>query len=98
MKRYNDKQTRKDRKIDDYYEKIRSGKQEKLFHEVILQIGDKDNMGSETMEGQLAAKILGRSGGLKGGPARAKKLGKNAVQTLLKKQLMQDGKQRNSGL
>ena len=28
------------------------------FHEVILQIGDKDNMGSETMEGQLAAKIL----------------------------------------
>ena len=58
LKRYNDKQTRKDRKIDDYYEKIRSGKQEKLFHEVILQIGDKDNMGSETMEGQLAAKIL----------------------------------------
>ena len=58
VKRYNDKQTRKDRKIDDYYEKIRSGKQEKLFHEVIIQIGDKDNMGSETMEGQLAAKIL----------------------------------------
>ena len=58
LKCYNDKQTRKDRKIDDYYEKIRSGKQEKLFHEVILQIGDKDNMGSETMEGQLAAKIL----------------------------------------
>ena len=42
----------------EYYEKIRSGKQEKLFHEVIIQIGDKDNMGSETMEGQLAAKIL----------------------------------------
>lgn len=58
LKRYNDKQTRKDCKIDDYYEKIRSGKQEKLFHEVIIQIGDKDNMGSETMEGQLAAKIL----------------------------------------
>ena len=58
LKRYNDKQTRKDRKIDDYYEKIRSGKQEKLFHEVIIQIGDKGNMGSETMEGQLAAKIL----------------------------------------
>lgn len=58
LKRYNDKQTRKDRKIDDYYEKIRSGKQEKLFHEVIIQIGDKDNMGSETAEGQLAAKVL----------------------------------------
>lgn len=58
LKRYNDKQTRKDRKIDDYYEKIRSGKQEKLFHEVIIQIGDKDNMGSETVEGQLATKVL----------------------------------------
>ena len=58
LKRYNDKQTRKDRKIDDYYEKIRSVKQEKLFHEVIIQIGDKDNMGSETVEGQLAAKVL----------------------------------------
>ena len=58
LKRYNDKQTRKDRKIDDYYEKIRSGKQEKLFHEVIIQIGDKDNMESETVEGQLAAKVL----------------------------------------
>ena len=58
LKRYNDKQTRKDRKIDDYYEKIRSGKHEKLFHEVIIQIGDKDNMGSETVEGQLAAKVL----------------------------------------
>ena len=58
LKRYNDKQTRKDRKIDDYYEKIRSGKQEKLFREVIIQIGDKDNMGSETVEGQLAAKVL----------------------------------------
>ena len=58
LKRYNDKQTRKDRKIYDYYEKIRSGKQEKLFHEVIIQIGDKDNMGSETVEGQLAAKVL----------------------------------------
>ena len=58
LKRYNDKQTRKDRKIDDYYEKIRSGKQEKLFHEVIIQIGDKDNMGSEAVEGQLATKVL----------------------------------------
>ena len=45
LERYNSKQTRKDRKIEDYYEKIRSGKQEKPFHEIILQIGDKDNMG-----------------------------------------------------
>ena len=58
LSRYNEKQTRNDRRIDDYYEKIRSGKQEKTFHEIILQIGDKDTMGAETEEGQLAAKIL----------------------------------------
>ena len=55
---YNEKQTRSDRWIDDYYEKIRSGKQEKPFHEIILQIGDKDNMGAKTENGQLAAKVL----------------------------------------
>lgn len=55
---YNEKQTRSDRRIDDYYEKIRSGKQEKPFHKIILQIGDKDNMGAKTENGQLAAKVL----------------------------------------
>ena len=58
LDRYNEKQTRSDRRIDDYYEKIRSGKQEKPFHEIILQIGDKDNMGAKTENGQLAAKVL----------------------------------------
>ena len=56
--RYNEKQTRSDRKIDDYYDKICFGKQEKSFHEIILQIGDKDNMGATTENGQLAAKVL----------------------------------------
>ena len=58
LARYNEKQTRSDRRIEDYYEKIRSGKQEKPFHEIILQIGDKDNMGAKTENGQLAAKVL----------------------------------------
>ena len=58
LERYSSKQTRKDWKIEDYYEKIRSGKQEKPFHEIILQIGDKDNMGATTKEGQMAARIL----------------------------------------
>lgn len=58
LARYNEKQTRSDRRIDDYYEKILSGKQEKPFHEIILQIGDKDNMGATTENGQLAAKVL----------------------------------------
>ena len=58
LARYNEKQTRSDRRIDDYYEKIRFGKQEKPFHEIILQIGDKDNMGAKTENGQLAVKVL----------------------------------------
>lgn len=55
---YNEKQKRADRRIDNYYEKIRTGKQEKLFHEVILQIGNKDNMAAISEDGQLAAKVL----------------------------------------
>ena len=58
LKRYNDKQTRADRKIANYYEKIRNSKQEKPFHELILQIGDKENMNAESENGQLARQIL----------------------------------------
>ena len=59
LKRYNDKQTRVDRQIKDYYEKIRSGKQEKIFHEIILQVGNKDDMSADSEDGQLAAAVLG---------------------------------------
>jgi outer membrane murein-binding lipoprotein Lpp len=58
LERYNAKQKRSDRQIDDYYEKIRQGKQEKLFHEVIFQIGNKDDMNVRSAEGQLAKEIL----------------------------------------
>lgn len=58
LERYNDKQTRADRKIKDYYEKIRSSKQEKLFHEIILQVGGKGNMNADTENGELAKQIL----------------------------------------
>lgn len=58
LERYNAKQKRSDRKIDDYYEKIRRGKQEKLFYEVIFQIGNKDDMNVQSNEGQLAKDIL----------------------------------------
>ena len=58
LERYNAKQTRADRKIENYYEKIRSSKQEKPFHELILQIGDKENMGAESENGQLAMQVL----------------------------------------
>ena len=59
LERYNEKQTRNDRKINDYYEKIRTSKQEKLFHEVIFQIGNKDDMNAQSENGELAKKILG---------------------------------------
>ena len=58
LERYNAKQTRADRRIENYYEKIRSGKQEKPFHEIILQVGNKDDMSADSDEGRLAATVL----------------------------------------
>jgi hypothetical protein len=58
LQRYNEKQTRADRKIENYYDKIRNSKQEKPFHELILQIGDKENMSAESENGELARRIL----------------------------------------
>ena len=57
VERYNEGK-RNDRKITDYYEKIRQGKQEKLFHEVIFQIGNSKDMAAGTEEGELAVKVL----------------------------------------
>lgn len=58
IERYNAKQKRKDRKIKDYYEHIRTGKQEKVFHEAIFQIGNKDDTGCLSREGQIARLAL----------------------------------------
>lgn len=58
LERYNAKQKRKDRMIDNYYEKISRSKQEKLFHEVIFQIGNKDDMNAKSEDGLLAKRIL----------------------------------------
>ena len=41
---------RKDRQIANYYEKIRQGKQEKLFHEIIFQIGNREDMAVQELE------------------------------------------------
>ena len=49
---------RKDQQITNYYEKIRQGKQEKLFHEVIFQIGNREDMAVGTAEGGQAVKVL----------------------------------------
>ena len=58
LERYNARQTRADRRIDNYYEKIRSSKQEKPFHELVLQIGNKDDTGVETYAGVQAKDVL----------------------------------------
>jgi len=58
LKKYNDKQKRKDRKIKDYYEHVRQDKQLKQFYEVIVQVGNKDDMACGTEEGDLAKEIL----------------------------------------
>ena len=58
LERYNAKQTRADRVIENYYEKIRTGRQEKLFHELILQIGNREDTGSETEFGERAKEAL----------------------------------------
>lgn len=58
LEKYNAKLTRADRRIDNYYEKIRNSKQEKPFHELILQIGNKDDMSAVGENGQLAKQVL----------------------------------------
>ena len=55
---FNAKQKRKDHCIGNYYEKIRDGKQEKTFYEVIFQVGNKDDMGAAGENAELAKTIL----------------------------------------
>ena len=58
LEEYNNKQTRKDRKIKSYYEKIARSKQEKLFYEVVVQIGNRDDTGVYSYMADEAAEIL----------------------------------------
>lgn len=57
LEEYN-KNKRKDRRISDYYEHIRLSKQEKLFYEVIFQIGDMNDTAVGTEDAKLTSKIL----------------------------------------
>ena len=58
LETYNAKQTRADRRIDNYYEKIRTSKQEKLFHELIVQIGNRDDTNCNMLESVYAQSAL----------------------------------------
>lgn len=58
LKRYNDRQKRNDRKIKNYLEHIQKGKQEKPFYEIIVQVGNKNDMGVNTHNKDLSKAIL----------------------------------------
>ena len=53
LEKYNAKQKRSDRKIKDYYSKIANSKQEKLFYELVVSIGNIDN----AIRGDIANEI-----------------------------------------
>lgn len=55
---YNAKKKKTRDKITDYYEHIRQGKQEKLFHEAIFQIGNLEDCGCGSSGGERAAAAL----------------------------------------
>lgn len=57
VQEYNDRQTRKDRKIDCYYNKIRHDKRKHPVYECIVQIGDRNDTGnSAELEKQALVK------------------------------------------
>ena len=58
LEKYNAKQTRSDRKIKNYYEKIRTSKQEKPFTELVMQIGNYEDTNAQSEFGAKAAEIL----------------------------------------
>lgn len=55
---YNEKQTRPDRMINDYYEHIRQGKKEKLFQEIIVMFGNCEDCGVGSENWEIAKKML----------------------------------------
>lgn len=58
VEEYNARQKRNDRKIQNYYEKIRSGRQERLFTEAIVQIGNMKDSNCAMEEAELVKGIL----------------------------------------
>ena len=58
QERFNARQKRADRRIPNYYEKICTGHQEKPFHEIIIQIGNKDDMSALGENAELAKTVL----------------------------------------
>ena len=58
LKEYNEKQIRKDRIIDDYYEHLRNSKRESPFYEAIVQFGNADDAPCGSERGNMAKQML----------------------------------------
>lgn len=58
LEKYNDKQKRSDRKIDNYYEHVKSGKKTSVQQEMIIQVGDKDDFGLGSINKKVVNKVL----------------------------------------
>lgn len=58
LQSYNDRQKRADRKIDNYFEHIQKSKQEKPFYEIIVQVGNQNDMGIGSRNEPIAKAIL----------------------------------------
>lgn len=58
LKSFNKKQTRADRRIDNYYEKIRNSKQEKPFYEAVVQVGNIEDMSAIGDNAELSKQIM----------------------------------------
>lgn len=58
VEEYNARQKRNDRKIQNYYEKIKSGRQERLFTEAIVQVGNMKDSNCAMEEAELVKGIL----------------------------------------
>ena len=59
LERHNEKQQRNDRKIPDYLEHIRQSKNgEKVFHELVVQVGNRSDTGIGSAEAAIAKEIL----------------------------------------
>lgn len=52
--KYNSEQTRSDRRIKNYYEKIKGSKKERLFQEIIVEFGNMKDVGVGTEEWETA--------------------------------------------
>ena len=58
LKEYNEKQIRKDRIIDDYYEHLQKSKRESPFYEAIVQFGNADDAPCGSERGEMAKQML----------------------------------------